>query len=1049
MIILMIAASFTGSVLFTLLLRKMDKNNLKLAQIKRMGEIQSQQLDNSTREHLRSINDASLEFSTLVKQSRQIRDQLEEHLHKYEEKLNLLSEDREIVDSIAKELSTISSTARNVNDQSERIEIGLERMSRAEDEMNRIRNGLENLSQLINQKSMEADTKIHQTIELLAEKSEMRTDEILLNAEETIGTMKDAMDSLEKRLEDFEANHEISENNIHSRIHDFMESLQEETREKSDLFLSSIQNSVISIEDDLQKFTEQMEEGNKKSELIKNQFHSLSSTLNEKWKEESIKFKNRMDEFSAELDDKMEVENSRIEEKWILETGRLEEKFGNIENKLLERFHSLEHGLTAIRTTAVESIQNEVSRIRSDLDNFNLEAITRRDEILNETRRMAEGMGDQINLFQEKYLEAENRLLKFADQEKQAIRTKMESFEEEWNEMEDRRISSVEDKIKNMESMVDEIRDREIEGLNDEIKSFRDDFRIYIQEAHEKLDRQALQIEESLRSSAHEEELQLQKSSEKLEEMSISLDSFAMDLRQSLKQETDHSIALIRETRNNEEESIKRTKEEMGRIRSELIEKADEVESSIREIEKTHKRIDESGRNAAEELKEQKEDILRNLEERAMKFLSEQDVQLGHLTRTIDEKISQHLTSLVDSGQFKLDELEKRTSDSIRDSAKNMEKDLERARNDFRKIRDEVRGEMEKGEALKEEIFEELSKDRLRFKKFEDRLEVIDRAQELTEKLDETVEILTDRLDMAREENAKIDQYVKNLEAVRLSRKELERELQLLDVQRSKLADTENYISGINHRVEELHDRFDIIAAGEQMADRMEERVMHLSEYKDSFEKFFIEMSEKKKYIENAIRFIEKSKQQIKDAKDTSEKLLNKVERAEIRQIDMDQHLQTMESKTNLLNNMEDEIQKVEARFEQMEGLMKDMENRQKQIGTMNRRMEEIRADGEEMKVEMESLISESDEKMERLSAFYQLVEKMIDGKGNSPDSTEDELFDSTSKKKSAKGGSAVADWKRDGILSLYLNHKWEPDLIADRMKIDPAVVRAVISSHV
>jgi len=233
------------------------------------------------------------------------------------------------------------------------------------------------------------------------------------------------------------------------------------------------------------------------------------------------------------------------------------------------------------------------------------------------------------------------------------------------------------------------------------------------------------------------------------------------------------------------------------------------------------------------------------------------------------------------------------------------------------------------------------------------------------------------------------------------------------------------------------------------MADRMEERVMHLSEYKDSFEKFFIEMSEKKKYIENAIRFIEKSKQQIKDAKDTSEKLLNKVERAEIRQIDMDQHLQAMESKTNLLNNMEDEIQKVEARFEQMEGLMKDMENRQKQIGTMNRRMEEIRADGEEMKVEMESLISESDEKMERLSAFYQLVEKMIDGKGNSPDSTEDELFDSTSKKKSAKGGSAVADWKRDGILSLYLNHKWEPDLIADRMKIDPAVVRAVISSHV
>ena len=1100
MIILLISASFTGSILFTLLLRKMDRSRMTLAQIKRMGEIQGQQLDNTTREHLRTINDASLEFTTLIKQSRNLRDQLEANILDYSEKLNSLNQDRELVGAIGKELSQISTTARNVNDQAERVELGLEKLGKADDEFIRIRNGIENLTRTIDIKGAEADARIHQITEHLAEKSASMTDKIIRDVEETLLSMREDMESVIAKVEEFDENQETRENDLNVRMQNFMENLDDELREKSDVVFDKIRGAIHTLEEELQLMSARVAEGTEHSETIKNEignlynvleeklsenksvltekwaaevanFHeewdviaqnlegdwiSKSSSiqqswtdkiklLEEKWSKEIVEVESNWKSGALDLEQKLEIETARIEEKWILETGRLEEKFGNIENKLLDRFHSLENGLTAIRTTAVESLQNEVSRIRSDLDNFNLEAISRRDEILNETRRMAEGMGDQINLFQEKYIEAENRLVKFAEQEKQAIRAKMESFEDEWDEMEERRLAAVEEKIKNMEIMIDEIRDREIEGLGKEINTFRDDFHRYVQTSHERLDQKAKELQEKLLTSAGDEELHLKKARDKIEEMSNSLDNLTLDLRQSLKQETEHSLAIIHESRKDEKEFIIETKAELKNIRTEVFEKADEAYDTIHEFEKTQAKIDQSSRNALEELDNYRDEILENLETRAMKFITVQDEKLGQLSKTIDEKISHHLTSLVDRGQFKLEELEKRTSDSIRDTAVRIENDLETARNDFKKIRDEVKSEMLKNTAIKEEIFSAISKDSMRFKKFEDRLEAIDRAQELAEKLDETVEILSDRLDMAREENSKIDQYVRNLEAVRLSRKELERELQLLDVQRSKIADTEKYISNINGKVEELHDRMDVISAGEQMADRMEERVIHLSEYKDSFEKFFIDMSEKKKYMENAIRFIEKSKQQVKDAKETAEKLLQKVERAEIRQIDMDQNLQTMESKTNLLNNMEDEIQKVEARFEQMEGLMKDMENRQKQIGTMNRRMEEIRTEGEDLKTEMESLLNEADEKMERLSAFFQTVEKMIDTKDTGVDSREDEMFD-RSRKKSASG---VADWKREGILSLYLNHKWEPDLIADRMKIDPAVVRAVISSHV
>ncbi|MCB1308096.1 MAG: hypothetical protein KDK30_07955, partial [Leptospiraceae bacterium] len=53
-------------------------------------------------------------------------------------------------------------------------------------------------------------------------------------------------------------------------------------------------------------------------------------------------------------------------------------------------------------------------------------------------------------------------------------------------------------------------------------------------------------------------------------------------------------------------------------------------------------------------------------------------------------------------------------------------------------------------------------------------------------------------------------------------------------------------------------------------------------------------------------------------------------------------------------------------------------------------------------------------------------------------------------RKRSGAGRNAanLPEHKVSGIMSLHLNHKWTPDLIAERMKIDPSVVRAVIASH-
>ncbi|HBS03360.1 MAG TPA: hypothetical protein DEA96_00240, partial [Leptospiraceae bacterium] len=133
-----------------------------------------------------------------------------------------------------------------------------------------------------------------------------------------------------------------------------------------------------------------------------------------------------------------------------------------------------------------------------------------------------------------------------------------------------------------------------------------------------------------------------------------------------------------------------------------------------------------------------------------------------------------------------------------------------------------------------------------------------------------------------------------------------------------------------------------------------------------------------------------------------------------------------------------------------------DLEAKQSQIGSMARKIESIQSSGEVVRTELESILSEADEKMDRLGAFYQTVDRMLEEAERVHQMEEQfELSRAESQREPATAGarksrsnSSLSDWKKEGILSLYLNHKWEPDLIAERMKLDPAVVKAVIASN-
>ncbi len=1108
---LLFAISFLGSVVVTILLRRRDRRSIQPAAVRRVNEVQSEHIKRVAAESIQQIKDASLEFELLVRRSRQSQTELTNELGIVQEKLDTLKADRELIETISSELSDIAGSAAGVSTQVERLDDGLARLGFARRELDEMTQQVKNLRTEMTQRGRDAESELQAAIERLVLETEERTGSLIRETEEAFaGLREEARRSREQGLEQLERTREMAV---------------------------------------------------------------------------------RIDELG-----------DRVEERVRAEADRYADRFAAQERSFQERFGGLEAGLTAIRATAIEAVQRDTQRIRTELDNFNLEAMSRRDEILNETRRMAEGIGDQISLFQEKYLDAENRLKKQAGEHKQYIQAHREQFEQEWTELVERQSVLLEERISSLQEQLEQARSRRLESLETEAGRLVTLVEGRVREG-----------EELIRRHTREEEQRLQTTREELGEFRDGMTLLGHELKASLRAEGEHGLALLRESRRSEEETIQRSRNDFEEVRRSVEEQLTEAEEAkraflarlekdtqarrdeygehLRQVERLFEHSEErqrtaeeniaaelqrraqtaqneiqdrlriwarteeerhaavqesqsqliaeierqSGRLSAEqnglldrlqketenvreeirraerealasldrkvssfgeehdrtieklrresdearaalseaqrslsaELNAQSEALLAGhedfkqellsvqkdldaelararetsldlLEKRAGRFLSEQDEKLGRLSETIDEKISRQILLLTDKGRLRLEDLEKRTAGVVGETVRRMEGELDQVRDHFRRIREEIADESEKADELRSTTLQAIDRERERLDAFGQELRKVERAEELIVKLDETLEVLADRLALAGEENRRMDDVVRNLESLRSSRKELESELRLLESQRGRLGEAEKHFEALESRLNGLQDRFLDLDRAQKEAVALEGKLRSLQESRESLDRFFSDLGERKKFLENAVRYIEGSRQQALKAGESAEKLLETVGRAEMRQEDVGKQLSELESRAASLSKLDREFQKVEARFEQMDGLFSDLDSKQKQVAAMVRRTEEMRTGADRLREDLESIVSEADEKMERMSAFFQVVDQFL----------EEHPMDFSGQAERPSDSTGLSDVKRNGILSLYLNHKWEPDLIAERMRLEPAVVRAVIASH-
>ncbi|MCB1317179.1 MAG: hypothetical protein KDK27_14550, partial [Leptospiraceae bacterium] len=297
------------------------------------------------------------------------------------------------------------------------------------------------------------------------------------------------------------------------------------------------QQAESTLSDVVQRLISETE--NRTEELTEN-VRSSFQVLQDEFKQLDL----RMDDQTRDMDlmgERIAGMANRVEEKWLSESGHLEERLSDLEKRLSDRIVSMESGLSGIRTKAVEQMQTEIKRIRDDMDDFNLTTITKRDEILNETRRMAENIKDEMQIFQENYLAAENKLIKDAEQYHADMRKRLADYEQDWLTKEQERTNRLKERFSALENEMAALRKEEHDGLGMEATRLREDLRQLGQNLGNQLDTQLMKAQESLREIVREEEESLQHARDELSQMKDNLGYLGQELKAALRTETDHS----------------------------------------------------------------------------------------------------------------------------------------------------------------------------------------------------------------------------------------------------------------------------------------------------------------------------------------------------------------------------------------------------------------------------------------------------------------------------------------------------------------------------
>ncbi len=536
------------------------------------------------------------------------------------------------------------------------------------------------------------------------------------------------------------------------------------------------------------------------------------------------------------------------------------------------------------------------------------------------------------------------------------------------------------------------------------------------------------------------------------------------------------------------QEKVKRSSEDVDRVLS-RIQKAglnlyEKQEALLSEYgEKLHKDL----QGKLEKVRIESEDLLEDIQKAGMNLLEKQEEKIDKLTATIDERISRQLTTLLDKGQLQLGKLETRIANYVQDvkvnientlrmakddsdkqihnfnsqiqrSFKEMEKsnsnfletnkqEFNRTRDEFLRIKNSLEADLGRASEIKKGLSEFLTEESETLKNSLEQInekinevqsysDLFDRTKDLIQNSDTTMKNLSNMLHHLKKEGGVASEFLKQAEMIKSAKKTMETELRGIETAKLKIEQIENELARatnvcdlINNRTKELHDKISMITSVDQKLIEID-RVQNELDFKLSEVKL---ANDRLADISDSLNDSSKS---VFEITERVQKVYRAIEKIESRETDLGKNLSLVEEKTAKLSNKNIDIKSIESKFDQVEGLMNDLSSRHKQISAMQKKIETLKTETDEMKTGFENLLSEADEKFDKLSDFLVVVDSVTSNGGKS----------NPKNFKLDKDTAEILKRKKATVLSLAEKFDWSSETIAEKLNIEKSLVDSIIS---
>jgi chromosome segregation ATPase len=506
--------TMAACLLMILLYRRLDRSNLKIIKLKRFSDKITNDFKKLADSESRRYNDATIEMDILIKKAGSLNSGLRESIADLESRVKGLNVEKSNFSKIEEDLKVISHAARDVNKQIEFI--GASRAGFA-DMTKKISSLTENLARL----ERDASSIVHQFNDKVRERSREMSEEIAIQINRIKESVKEKEDriisSSSEKIEGLTTNFSETLSGLEQRITNTGEAILEnikikiETVSKTAGSLESkvesaerkvfneINTKILSLETSVRDFETFMQEAreqflsNSREETasLTQSIESMKGTLgeieNSIFSELKGKSNDLKKDISLSINEFTDTRDSMFQ--------RLEIDIDKVYNKL----RSVEDNVDQSRLKLISSFEEQSSRIRDELANLNIHAVSKKDEIVMATRLEAEEIKSKMEEFGEKYMEMERNIITTAEKKMEDLTGEYQGIEQRFSQLSDK-LGRFEDQFSiSLDTQMERARgdlslmEDRLSSIMNEIKRYEDNQKIF-----SKTDEMARKVDESI-----------------------------------------------------------------------------------------------------------------------------------------------------------------------------------------------------------------------------------------------------------------------------------------------------------------------------------------------------------------------------------------------------------------------------------------------------------------------------------------------------------------------------------------------------------------------